>query len=47
MEVPLSEPLSTKRMKLLEIPDGSKLYGKLVVDFFSISELLYPNIKIQ
>ena len=27
--------------------DGFMLYGKLGVDFFSTSELLYPNIKIR
>ena len=28
-------------------PDDFKLYGNLEVDFFSTSELLYPNIKIE
>ena len=28
-------------------PDGFMLYGKLGVDFFSTSELLYPNMKIR
>ena len=27
--------------------DGFMLYGKLGIDFFSISELLYPNMKIR
>ena len=47
MEAPLFEPFSTRRMKLLGISDGFMLYGKLVVDFFSISKFLYPNIKIK
>ena len=34
-------------MKLLSRPDGIKLYGKLGIEFFSTSELLYPNMKIR
>ena len=34
-------------MKLLSRPDGFILYGKLAIAFFSISELLYPNMKIR
>ena len=45
MEAPLSEPFSTRRMKMLSRADGFMLYGKLGVDFFSTSELLYPNMK--
>ena len=45
MAAPLSEPFFTWRMKMLSKPDGFILYGKLVVDFFSISELLYPILK--
>ena len=37
----------TRRMKLLSRPDDFMLYGKLGVDFFSTSELLYPNMKIM
>ena len=37
----------TRRMKMLCRPDGFMLYGKLGVDFFSTSELLYPNMKIR
>ena len=44
---PLPDPLFTRRMKLLSRPDGSKLYCKLGIDFFSTSELLYPNMKIR
>ena len=34
-------------MKLLSRPYGFLLYGKLGIDFFSNSELLYPNRKIR
>ena len=44
---PLPDPFITKRMKLLSRPDGFMLYGKLGIDFFSTSELLYPNMKIR
>ena len=47
METPLSEPFFTRRMKMLSRPIGFTLYGKLGVDFFSTSELLYPNMKIR
>ena len=45
MEAPLSEPFFTRRMKKLSRRDGFMLYGKLGVDFFSTSELLYPKMK--
>ena len=44
---PLLDPFITRRMKLLSRPDGFMLYGKLRIDFFSTSELLYPNMKIR
>ena len=47
MEVPLSEPFFTRRMKMLSRPDGFMLYGKLGFDFFCTSELLYPNMKVR
>ena len=47
MAAPLSEPFFTRRIKMLRRPDGFMLYGKLGVDFFSASELLYPNMKIR
>ena len=47
LEAPLSEPFSTRRIKMLSRPDGFMLYGNLRVDFFSNSELLYPNMKIS
>ena len=43
---PILDPFFTKRMKLLSKPDGFMLYGKLGIDFFSTSELLYPYMKI-
>ena len=43
---PLPDPFFT-RMKLLSRSDGSMLYGKLGIDFFSTSELLYRNMKIR
>ena len=47
MQAPLSEPVFTRRMKMLSRPDGFLLYGKLGVDFFSTSDLLYPNLKTR
>ena len=47
MEAPLSELFFTRRMKMLSRPDGFMLWGLLGVDFFSTSELLYPNMKIR
>ena len=44
---PLHDPFFTRRMKLLSRPDGFMLYGKLGIDFFSTSELLYRNMKIR
>ena len=44
---PLPDPFFTRRMKLLSRPDGFMLYSKLRIDFFSTSELLYPNMKIR
>ena len=42
----LPDPFFTRKMKLLSRPDGFMLYGKRGIDFFSTSELLYPNMKI-
>ena len=47
MEALLSEPFFLRRMKMLSRPDVLMLYGKLGVDFFSTSELLYPNMKFR
>ena len=44
---PLPEPFSSRRMKLLSRLDGFMLYGKLGIDFFSTSKMLYPNMKIR
>ena len=47
MEASLSESFFTRRMKMLSRPDDFMLYGKLGVDFFSTSEMLYPNMKVR
>ena len=47
VEVPLSKPFFTRRMKILSGTDGFMLYGKLGVDFFSTCEWLYPNMNIR
>ena len=47
MEAPLAEPFLTRRIKVPSRPDGFILYGKVGVDFFSTSELFYPNMKIR
>ena len=44
---PLPDPFFTRRMEMLSRPDGFILYGKLGIDFFSTSELLYPKMKIR
>ena len=46
-KLPMAEPFSTRRMKMFIRPDGFMLYGKLGIDFFSTSELLYPNMKVR
>ena len=43
----LVDPFFTRRMKLLSRPDGFVLYGNLGIDFFTTSELLYPNMKLR
>ena len=43
----LLDPFFPRRMKLLSGPDGFMLYGKLGIDFFPTSELLYPSMKIR
>ena len=44
---PIPDLFFTRRMKLLNRHDGFMLYGKLGIDFFSTSELLYANMKIR
>ena len=44
---PLSDPFFSRRLKKLLRSDGFTLYGKLGVDFFTTSELLYPNMKVR
>ena len=46
-EIPMAEPFFTRRMEMFIRPDGFMLYGKLGIDFFSTSELLYPNMKVR
>ena len=43
----LERPFFTRRMKLYSRLDGFMLYGKLGIDFFTTSELLYPNMKVR
>ena len=47
MEASLSGRFFTRRMKMLTRPDGFTLHGKLGVNFFSTSDLLYPNMKFR
>ena len=47
MEAPLSKPFITRRRKKLGRPDGFIMYGKVGVDFFSTSELIYPEMKVR
>ena len=43
----LPDTFFTRRMKLLNRPNGFMLYGELGIEFFSTSEQLYPNMKIR
>ena len=43
----LLDPFFTRRMKLLSRPDRFMLYRNLGINFFSTSELPYPNMKIR
>ena len=45
MEAPLSDAFITRRMEMLSRLDVFMLYVILGVEFFSTSELLYPNKK--
>ena len=47
MDNPLKDPFFSRRMKMFSRPGGFRLYGKLGVDFFTTSELLYPNMKVR
>ena len=44
---PLSDPFFSRRLKMLLRIDGFTLYGKLGVDFFTTSEILYSNMKVR
>ena len=43
----LSEPFQTMRMNKLSKPKGLMLYSKLVVGFFSNSDLIYSNMRMS
>ena len=43
----LPDPFFKRRMKLLSRADGFMLFGKIEIDFFPTSELLYPNMKTR
>ena len=43
----LSEPFVTMRMNKLSKPNGLMLFSKLVVAFFSNSDLIYSNMRIS
>ena len=45
MEAPMSDPFFTRRVKMLSRPDGFMLYGKLGVNFYSTSDLIYAIMK--
>ena len=47
MDNPFEDPFFSRRMKMFSRPDGFMLYGKLGVDFFTTSELLYPNMNVR
>ena len=47
MDNPLEDPFLSRRMKLFSRPDGFMLYGKVGVNFFTTSELLYSNMKVR
>ena len=44
---PLSEWFFTRRIKMLNRPNGFMLYAKLGVDFCSTPDLRHPNMKIR
>ena len=45
-EAPLSEPLTTRRMKVLSRPDGFILYGKLGVEFSPLLKFCIQTSKL-
>ena len=47
MKAPLSESFFKRRMEMLSRPDGFMLYVKLGVDFFSTSEMFFPDMKVR
>ena len=47
MNNPLEDPYFSRRRKMFSRPDGFMLYGELGVNFFTTSQLLYPNMKFR
>ena len=47
MESSLSELFSRRRMKMLSKPHGFMVFGKLGIEIFSTSQLLYPKMKAR
>ena len=47
IDASLSEPFLTRRVKFICTPDGSVMYGKPGVDFFSTFETFSPKIKVR
>ena len=43
----LESPFLIRRTKLYSRPDGFMLYGKLGIDFFTNSGILYSNMKVR
>ena len=44
---PLEDPFFSRRIKMFSRPAGLMLYGKLGINFFTTSEILYPNMKVR
>ena len=47
MDSHLEAPFFSRRMKMFSRSDGFMLYGKMSVEFFTTSELMYPNMKVR
>ena len=47
MEALFPEPLFATKVQMLSRPEGFILYGKLVADFFSTSELLFLKTEMR
>ena len=44
---PLSEPFSSRKIKMLSRPDGFMVTGTLLKDFSPISDLLLPELIVR